>query len=76
MHIPDRISDSLETNFWVKILKFFDANPDPAIFATRDPGSEMENIRIRDKHPGSATLRGTVHYPSLRLPIVYVRKKT
>jgi hypothetical protein len=32
--------------FWVKILKFFDA----------DPGSRMEKSRIRDKHPGSATL--------------------
>jgi hypothetical protein len=30
----------------VKILKFFDANS----------GSVMEKIRIRDKHPGSATL--------------------
>jgi hypothetical protein len=32
--------------FWVKILKFCDA----------DPGSGMEKSRIRDKHPGSATL--------------------
>jgi hypothetical protein len=24
---PDHISDSLETIFWVKILKFFDADP-------------------------------------------------
>jgi hypothetical protein len=30
----------------VKILKFSEANP----------GSEMDKIRIRDKHPGSATL--------------------
>jgi hypothetical protein len=29
MNIPDRISDSLETIFWVKLLKFFDADPDP-----------------------------------------------
>jgi hypothetical protein len=35
--------------FWVKILKFFDA----------DPGSGMEKSRIRDKHPGSATLAQT-----------------
>jgi hypothetical protein len=34
----DHISESLEKNFWVKILKFFDA----------DPGSGMEKIRIRD----------------------------
>jgi hypothetical protein len=46
MNNLDHISESLETVFWVKILKFFDA----------DPGSGMENIRIRDKHPGSATL--------------------
>ncbi len=32
--------------FWVKTLKFFDA----------DSGSGMETVRIRDKHPGSATL--------------------
>jgi hypothetical protein len=33
MNIPDYISESLETIFWVKILKFFDADADP------DPGS-------------------------------------
>ncbi len=37
---------AFKTFFWVKILKFFDS----------DPGSGMEKIRIRDKHPGSATL--------------------
>jgi hypothetical protein len=56
MNNPDHISESLETIFWVKILKFFDA----------DPGFEKEEIRIRDgkkfgsrirkKHTGSATL--------------------
>jgi hypothetical protein len=35
---PDHISESLETIFWVKILKIFDA----------DPGSGMEKIWIRD----------------------------
>ncbi len=35
-----------KNKFWVKILHFFDA----------DPGYGMEKIRIRDKHPGSATL--------------------
>jgi hypothetical protein len=37
-----------------KILKFFDA----------DPGSGMEKIRIRirDKHPGSATLMDSHHF--------------
>jgi hypothetical protein len=40
MNNPDHISYSLETIFWVEILKFFDA----------DPGSVMEKIRsaIRD----------------------------
>jgi hypothetical protein len=33
MKIPDHISESLETTFWVKILKFFVADPD------QDPGS-------------------------------------
>jgi hypothetical protein len=46
MNNPDHISESLETIFWVKILKFFDG----------EPGSVMENMWIRDKHPGSATL--------------------
>jgi hypothetical protein len=27
MNKPDHISESLETIFWVKILKFFDADP-------------------------------------------------
>jgi hypothetical protein len=38
MNNPDHISGSLETIFWVKIIKFVDA----------DPGSGMEKIRIRD----------------------------
>ncbi len=33
MNIPDHISESLETIFWVKI-KFCDADPDPGIFLT------------------------------------------
>jgi hypothetical protein len=43
----------------VKILKFFDADADPGILI--DPGSGMEKIRHRDKHPGSATLVPVVH---------------
>jgi hypothetical protein len=58
MNNRDHISQSLGTTFWVRLLKFFDA----------DPGSGMEKIRIGnpgwkkfgsgiwDKHPGSATL--------------------
>ncbi len=38
MNNPDHISESLETLFWVKLLKFFDAGQ----------GSGMKEIRIRD----------------------------
>ncbi len=40
MDMPDHISESLETIFWAKILKFFDGDPDPGyeIFFTLDPG--------------------------------------
>jgi hypothetical protein len=38
MNNPDHFLESLETIFWVKILKFLDA----------DPGSGMEKIQIRD----------------------------
>jgi hypothetical protein len=63
MNNQDHISMSLETIFWVKIVKF--------LKRIRDPGSGLEKIqirdgknsdpgwkkiRIRDKHPGSATL--------------------
>ncbi len=41
-------------NFYVKILKFYDADSDQEIFF--DPGSGMEKNRIRDKHPLSLTL--------------------
>jgi hypothetical protein len=40
MNIPDNFSESLETDFRVKILKFFDADSDPGsgICLTLDPG--------------------------------------
>jgi hypothetical protein len=38
MNKTDHIFESLEKIFWMKILKFFDA----------DPGSGLEKIRIRD----------------------------
>jgi hypothetical protein len=34
--------------FWVKILKFFDADVDPGIFLALHSGSGMEIIPIRD----------------------------
>jgi hypothetical protein len=56
INIPDHISESFETIFWVKILKFFDVDPNPGIFLTRDPGLKKFGSGIRDKHHGSATL--------------------
>jgi hypothetical protein len=52
----DPISESLEPIFWVKILKFFDA----------DPGSGMEKIRIwdpRQKKFGSGTEKIRIQDP-------------
>ncbi len=46
MNNPDHISKSLETIFWVKILQC-------------GSGIRDEKNRIRDKHPGSATLTPT-----------------
>jgi hypothetical protein len=51
MNNQDHISKSLETIFWVKILKLFDANPGWKKFR-----SGMEKFRIRDgknSDPGS-----------------------
>ncbi len=60
MNNPGQISESLETIFGVKILKFFSADPDlvSAIFLTLDTGSGMEKFGsgIRDKHAESACL--------------------
>jgi hypothetical protein len=57
MNIADHISESLKKDFWLyKVLKFFDADSDLGSRNLFDPGSGMEKIRIRDKHPGSATL--------------------
>jgi hypothetical protein len=55
LNIQDHFSESLETFLGLKILKFFDEDPDPesGIFLTWiwDPGS-----KIRDNHFRSATL--------------------
>jgi hypothetical protein len=56
MNIPYHISESLETIFCVKIIKLFDADPDPGIFLPLDPGWKKFGSGIREKHPGSATL--------------------
>ncbi len=51
MNNPYPISENLETNFRVKIIKFFYV----------DPGSKKFGSEIWDKHPGSATQK----HPSL-----------
>ncbi len=68
MNITDHISESLETIFRVKILKFFDADTDsdPGIFLTLDPGSGMEKIR-RDP----ATLENSKHIKVIKLRVPY-----
>jgi hypothetical protein len=61
MNIPKHFSEGFETVFGVKILQFFDADPDPGsgmrdLFDPGlDPGSRMEKFGsgIRNKHPGS-----------------------
>jgi hypothetical protein len=50
MNIPDHIFESLETNFWVKILKVNSMmrmrirDPASGIFLTLDPGSGREKF--------------------------------
>jgi hypothetical protein len=39
------------TNFWLKILKFFDADPDPRIFLTLDPGRKNQGSGINIPDP-------------------------
>ncbi len=51
MNNPDHISKRLETIFWVKILKFFNADSGWKKFR-----SGIKKSRIRDNHPGYATL--------------------
>jgi len=58
MKNPDHIFKSLETIFFVTILKFFDADPGSGMETVRirDPGWKKVGSGILDKHPGSATL--------------------
>jgi hypothetical protein len=60
MNIPDDISENLETTFVLKLQKFYDVDPGSGILQT--PGSRIENIRIQDNHPVSATLYITVPF--------------
>jgi hypothetical protein len=59
-NIPDHIFESLETIFWIKSNSILCCGS--LIRNLFDPGSGIRNgrIRIRDKHPGSATLGATL----------------
>jgi hypothetical protein len=48
MNIPDHISDSIETIFWFKILKFFDADADPGSGNLFDLGSGIRYGKSSD----------------------------
>jgi hypothetical protein len=52
MYNPNQISETLETIFGVKILKFFDADPGWKKIRVQDPGWKKFGSGIRDKHPG------------------------
>jgi hypothetical protein len=47
MNIPDHFSGSFETVLMLKMLKFFDVDPDPGygVFLTLDPGFGLEKFR-------------------------------
>jgi hypothetical protein len=57
---PESYFLELRNDFlWVKILKFFGGDPRSGIpnGDSSDPGWKKVGTRIRDKHPGSATLK-------------------
>jgi hypothetical protein len=56
MNNPDIISESLKTIFWVKYLNSLREIRDLG-WKNSDPGWKKFGSRIRDKHPGSATLK-------------------
>ncbi len=57
MNIPNHNFESLDTIFWVKLLKFFDADPDPGsgILLTLDP---VSGINIPDPQHWYNTVNG------------------
>ncbi len=61
---PDHIFESLETSFWVKILKFFVANP--GWFGSGNVHF-FPMLRIRDKHSESAILEKSEHSVKLQI---------
>jgi hypothetical protein len=69
MNNPDHVSESLETIFWVKIPKFFYADPGSGKETSqiRNQGWRKLGSGIKDKHLGSATL----FIPWIRVPNKY-----
>jgi hypothetical protein len=67
MNVPDHISESLETIFWVTNTWILWCGSGSGIQNLFDPGSRIRDgkTRILDKHPGSATLNFT--FPSLNM---------
>jgi hypothetical protein len=61
MNNPDHISESLESIFWVKILKFFDADPGWKKFRSKIniPDSRTCFLRTFLEHTYSATRPGS-----------------
>jgi hypothetical protein len=72
INVPDHISESLETIFGLKILKFFDADPGSGIFLSRIRDGKN---RIRDKHPGPATLLNVITDVTLTLYLLKFHEK-
>ena len=66
MNNLDHVSESLEAIFWVKILKFFDADPGWKKIRIRD--GQKVGSGIRDKHPGSVTLPKNMRILRIRIP--------
>ncbi len=58
INILDHVSESLEKQvFWVKILKFFDADADPGFRNLCDPGSEIRDGKNSDPGSGMEKIR-------------------
>jgi hypothetical protein len=49
MNILDHISETLQTLFWVKILEFCGADPDPGSGNIFDPGSGIRDGKNSDQ---------------------------
>jgi hypothetical protein len=67
MHTPDHITESLETIFWVKILKFFDVDADPGSGNLFDPGSGIRDGKNPDPGSGITRIRNTDQESQLRV---------